>query len=420
MKNNDFLEKKEKKRKKFIKEHINKEKKENQLYFDKKDFDELNINKKNSNISKYELQIINQENYIVSKPNDLIQNTIFDFSATELKCLNYCICKLIPNKEYKKFTKNGKDWHLEFKLQEVFDALKLRGTTGEYTNIKESLFNLKKSQKEVKFIENGKEIQKPFNYFLDVEVERDLKEDFDEKEREYTVRILFDGNLVNSLQNTKNRFTAITQVYSSRLKYKYSIRMYELCKSWQNHEIFSKGENFYGFTFYIERAIKEWYLPKSYDYKDIKRNVIDKAIEEINSKTDIFIEIKEPVKKDKKTIGLLLSIKPNPNFTEIYKDIEKERKEFIEQKESRKSRNTEEKEVLKKVREEYENDIKTLDKNVPTYKREEGDYIIYIKDGEEKQIKKGSKEFYKEGAKIVGLPNELWDEILERQEKNKK
>lgn len=332
-----YIEKKERKRKEYISKHINKKEKPNSLYFDKKDFDELNIQKKNYSVSRKELELINQENYIISKPNDIIQNTIFDFNITELKCLNYCICKLAPNKNYELFEKNGKYWHLEFKLQEILDALKLSGSNAEYKNIKNSLYALKKEQKIVKFIEKDgekeKEVEKPFNYFLDVEIVRDKKEGVDEKERGYSVRIQFDGNLINTLQHTKNRFTEITQVYSSRISKKYSIRLYELCKSWESHKL-EGYKDLYGFTFYIDRAMKEWFIPDYYEYKVIKSKIINPAIDEINKKTDIWIDIVEVIKsaESKKTIGLKLSIKPNPNFVEIYKEMEKERKEYIKKK----------------------------------------------------------------------------------------
>ena len=55
------------------------------------------------------------------------------------------------------------------------------------------------------------------------------------------------------------------------------------------------------------------------------KQVLDKAIKEINEKTDIEISIEDTIKENKKIIEYIIKIIPNKNFTNIYKDIEKER-----------------------------------------------------------------------------------------------
>ena len=107
-----------------------------------------------------------------------------------------------------------------------------------------------------------------------------------------------------------------------RLKSKYAIRLYELCKSYQNN--FIEQLNIFGFNFYLELMRNKWVLPSNYTNGKIKQ-ILDKAIQEINNKTDIEISIFDTHKTNKKIDYYVIDIKNNSNFHNIYKEIEKER-----------------------------------------------------------------------------------------------
>lgn len=304
MSSSNLLKKKEKKHKEIINKLFNSKKEK--LKNDKKIYDELSINNKNTFYSKEELKMINDENHEIIKDNQLIQKSSFDFTELELKSLNYTLSKLRPDRTY---TEN--DW-IEYPLKDLTKMLNLKNGTASIELIKDSLHNLRTKGKWVKIESEKKEID--LSFFQNCEIEN-----IDNKN---IVRIRLMKPILEYLQNLKKYFTPQYLVYTMRLKGKYAIRLYELCKSYQNNYI--KELDINGFNFYIEKIKKLWCLPDIYRTNDIKR-ILEKSIKEINKKTDIQISIYDNYKIGTKINYYILKIELNNNFNKVYKDIEKER-----------------------------------------------------------------------------------------------
>lgn len=308
------------KRQKIIQNHLDGKYKD-----DKKFYDDLKVC--DEHLSKKELKMINDENYIVLKDNKIIQKATFDFTEQEMKCLNYTLSKLIPNVDVKV---EHRYWDIEYPLRDLLNALRLKDGKANYQDIHDSIFALKEKTKRIRFERDNKIVHKPFNFFIDCEIEKEKK---DENIKNYIVKVKFDNNIIPFVSKLKNKFTAPLLIYTLNLNSKYAIRMYELCKSWQE-----KGE----FIFYIDKCRKQWCIPDTYSYGDIKRRVIDKAIDEINKKTDIQIGIKlnDKGKKmvhktDRKIDWFVMQVKRNENFNTIYQENDKKRKEFLENEKER-------------------------------------------------------------------------------------
>lgn len=286
---------KKEKTKKIISSHLNKKKKENQVYLDKKYLDELDINNINNNYTKQELKKINEENYQIIKDNRLIQKATFDFTEMEMKCLNYTISKLKPNEL---ITEND---YIEYSLNDLIKIFNIKNQGSQYELIKQSLHNLRTKGKWVK-IENEKEKkEKDLSFFRECEIDTTNKNN-------YIVRVQFMKEILIYLQNLKDKFTPQYLVYTLKLKGKYAIRLYELCKSYQNNYIDDK--EIYGFNFYIDKMRVKWCLPTNYLNGEIKR-ILDKAMKEINKKTDIKISIYNAHKDGKKIDYYIIKIEPN-------------------------------------------------------------------------------------------------------------
>lgn len=308
MSSSNLLKRKEEKHKKLINKIFTSKK--NNIKNDKKILDELSINNKNTFYSDEELKMINEENYKIVKDNSLIQKSKFDFTELELKSLNYTLSKLKPNKIY-----NENDW-IEYPLKDLLKMLNLKNGTASTELIKESLHNLRSKGKWIK-IENENKIV-DLSFFQNCEIAN-----IDNKN---IVRVRFMKPILDYMQNLKKYFTSQYLVYSMRLTGKYAIRLYELCKSYQNNYI--KELNINGFNFYIDKIKKIWCLPDTYRTNDIKR-ILEKSIKEINIKTDIKISIYNTHKNGVKIDYYTLQIELNNNFYKIYKDIEKERKQKL-------------------------------------------------------------------------------------------
>lgn len=308
----NFKKKQNEKFHKQIKKQMDRKTKANSPLLNKKDLDELVINNGKRFVSKEEIKKINNENYEVVKDNRLIQKATFDFTAIEMKCLNYTLSKLNPNKTYS-YTDV-----IEYPLKEMYKILKLKNNSASIELLKESLHNLRTKGKWIK-VDNGKGIV-DLSFFEWVKIELNDK-------NENIVKVRFMQEILDYLQRLKNNFTKELIIFTMRLKGKYAIRLYELCKSYQSMYLSKYKEkeyNIFGFAFIIDLMRIKWVLPGNYTNGKIKQ-ILDSAINEINNKTDIEVSIYDTIKENKKIMEYIIKIDPNSNFHNIYQDIEKER-----------------------------------------------------------------------------------------------
>ena len=311
MSSSSLLKKKEERQKEIINKLFSSKNKNFQN--NKKIYDELAINDKNTFYTDDELKMINEENYEVIKDNKIIQKAAFDFTELELKGLNYTLSKLKPGKTY---TEN--DW-IEYPLKDLIKMMNLKNNTGSLELVKKSLHNLRTKSKWIKIKNENENKMVDFSFFQNCEIEN--------TDNKNIVRIRFMKPILDYLQNLKKYYTPQYLIYTMRLKGKYTIRLYELCKSYQNN--FLKDLNINGFNLYIDKIRSLWYLPENYQNGKIKKDIIDKAIREINKKTDIQISIYDTHKTKNKIDYYILQIELNQKYYKVYKDIEKERKQKL-------------------------------------------------------------------------------------------
>lgn len=135
------------------------------------------------------------------------------------------------------------------------------------------------------------------------------------------VELSFDPKLKPYLLHLKSHFTSYRLSNILSLQSSYSIRLYEIFKSFQ-HSKSSKGINIKLQEFREMVGIG----PEKYPlYGNFKVKVLDKAINEINEKTDLFITYSE-IKKVKKVISLNFHISSmqnddNDGFDEVANDL---------------------------------------------------------------------------------------------------
>lgn len=252
---------------------------------DKLDDEKRKINKEY--LSNKEYNLIKAEDYMVVKDNRLIQKATFDFTELEMKCINFAISKLEPNKIY-----TEQDF-VELSISELCKIMGIKDSGTNYFHIRQAFDSVGSKSKIIK-IDKENDIDVSFRFFLKVYG----------CEKGGWIKVSFFDELLNYLQGLKNKFSGWELYYTLVLKNKYTIRMYELCKSYQ-----SMGH----FTLYLDKMIMKWCIPNSYDYYDIKRQIIDSSIKEINEKTDILVEIIDIIKQGKKVVALELKITDNSN-----------------------------------------------------------------------------------------------------------
>ena len=222
-------------------------------------------NEKNNEIDK-------KRNYEVVKHNDLIQKSKYDLSTQEQKIILYLISKVKPGDE---------DFKLyEFEIKEFCRVCGIDDDNGKnYADLKKSIQGLADKSGWIK-IDDKRQV-----LFRWVEYAEILS-------GSGIIKIRLATDMKPYLLELKKHFTSYKLFYILAMKGKYSIRLYEILKS---YEALEKCE------FEIER-LKTLLGASAYDvFANFRYWVLDAAIREINAYSDVSVtyELKKEGRKYK-------------------------------------------------------------------------------------------------------------------------
>lgn len=220
---------------------------------------------------KTEKQIEEDRHNQVAKSNDIIQKARYDLSVMELKTLSFMMSMIKPT-----------DAPRQRYTFSITDYCRVRGIDEQHPNTRNAVKASLQSLRDKSFwIQKGKKeilcswIEKPIIEHGQVSVR------FDEDVEEYIMGLINKGN-----------YTQYELLYTLPMKSKYSIRLYELLKSWIDLKN-SKASNKF-------RAVKQEFdlddlrkrlgiedISSYAQFRELKRRVLDPAIKEVNEYTDI-------------------------------------------------------------------------------------------------------------------------------------
>lgn len=224
------------------------------------------------------LEIVAEREYNVVKANEIIQKAKFDLGLLEQKTFCYAVSKIKPNDEL-----NTK---YVFSINEYCDACGINRNDGR------TLENVKSALKKLR--------DKSF-YLLDEKGDYVLigwlsKVRVSPKSGKIT--ITFDEDMQKHLMGLYENFTQYSLLCVLPMTSSYSIRLYELLKSYS-------GFNYKDFDI-DDLKIR---LGAHYDnFKDFRRRVLEVSTKEINLYTDIEISW-QPIKKGRKVVKVKFDIK---------------------------------------------------------------------------------------------------------------
>lgn len=229
-------------------------------------------------------EINDQRTNIVAKSNDLIQKTTFNLTVTEQKFIAYVISLIRPE-----------DKELQFYEIKVSDFAELCGYNPKnvYSDFKEMIDKLDEKTAWLT-IKNGKhDTSFKFRWF---------------SESKYvsngTIRVLLNTEIKKYLLDLirQGEYTQYDLFNILGLKSKYSIRLYELLKSYA----------YKGTVSYEVKDLKEILAAETYkSFTDFHERVLERSTKEINKYTDLDIKYslydKDNEKIDSKTKGRRIS-----------------------------------------------------------------------------------------------------------------
>ena len=209
-----------------------------------------------------ERDIHDKREELVVQSNDLIRNARtlrYDLTVTEQKLIIYLISKLCAeDTDFKK---------VKFTISEYCDVCGIQKSGREYERIKSSIKQLRDKSY---WIKNDKEEI----LFAWIDTARIVKYE--------QIELILSEALRPYLLELRKNFTTYQLINVLCLKSKYSIRLYEIFKSYL---WIGKWE------VSIDKFREMIYLNDKYKlFKELKRNVIEQSIAEINKYTDLQIE----------------------------------------------------------------------------------------------------------------------------------
>jgi plasmid replication initiation protein len=222
------------------------------------------------------LRKMNARDYQVVKANALIQKTRYDLSLQEQKLILHVIQLIKP--EDKKFHR------YMLSIKEYCQICEMNYKSGKnYENIKKSLKSLRDK-----------------SFWLETEDGTETLMSWLSKIRIFknrgTIEVELDSDLKPYLLQLKKFFTRYKYLYVMAMRSSYSIRLYELLKSYENQRgIRLTVEQIRKMLGIGEHKLTKWY--------DIRRYVIDQAQKEINELTDIQVKY-NTVKKGRRVYAV--------------------------------------------------------------------------------------------------------------------
>ena len=240
---------------------------------------------------EFKLQEIRE--YKVVKSNDLIQHTRFILTALEQKIILYLISKIKPPDIV--FEEH------EFQIREFCEVCKSEKESGaNYKNLKNALKSLRDKSIWLKLPAGS---QTTISWFSRVTI----------NDKSGTVIIKFDDLMKPLLLQLKEKFTQFSVYYILAMRSLYSIRLYEILKSY---------ENMGGWKFEVEELKTRLCAEKYTLYGDFKRRVIDTAVREINDYGDISVTYAVE-KRGKKITHVNFHVRPKKDVYERLETWEK-------------------------------------------------------------------------------------------------
>ena len=224
-------------------------------------------------------------NNLVAKDNRLIQNSRYALSNNENKAVLYLISKIQPDdKPGKKYIFNCKEFQY---------LIKWNGDAS-YKKIKEMLTRLSDMRWWIDIDDDNEALVRWFNMIHMNKGTGDIEISFHDDMFPFLL------NLQQHLENDGHYFTTYKLQNITLMKHRYSPRIYEILKSYQFNNKKWTFENGTGTKYDLQRMIGDCILgdgvegeptiPESWkNWAVFKRDVLDKAVMEINKYTDIKV-----------------------------------------------------------------------------------------------------------------------------------
>lgn len=257
--------------------------------------------------SDEKIEIYKSRDYTVSKSNQIVQKSRYDFSVTEQRTIAYICSKIKPIEAIDRAKGTPFQLEYEFNLLDYCRTCGIQDNGRQYEDVKATLKSLADKSMWLQQ-EDGSEVL----------VRWLAKARTNKRSGKATIKI--DEDLAPYLFDLQSKFLSYGLKNVLNMKSQYSIRLYELLKSYHDMKIGQTDHRDWQAKAYQPKKIS-WTVEldefkkllmveniKTYEnYAGFKRKVLDVAQKEINELTDISVYF-EPIRKGRKTVKIKIDI----------------------------------------------------------------------------------------------------------------
>lgn len=253
------------------------------------------------------IEILKSREYLVSKSNQIVQKSRYNFSVTEQKTIAYICSKIKPIKSIDRAKGTPFQLEYEFNILDYCRVCGIQENGRQYTDVKATLKSLADKSMWLQQ-KDGSEVL----------VRWLAKAKTNKKSGKATIKI--DEDLAPYLFDLQSKFLSYGLKNILNMKSQYSIRLYELLKSYHDMKIGQTDHRDWQAKTYQPKKIS-WSIEidkfkqllmvdtiKSYtDFSLFRKKVLEVAQKEINELTDISIYF-SAITKGKKVIKLKIDM----------------------------------------------------------------------------------------------------------------
>ena len=227
---------------------------------------------------------------IVRKSNDLIQNAMSTLTLSQQKLMLHIFAMIKPS-----------DTELPRYEMSIYEFLKLCGVDPHngsmYKQVKKNIEDIANAK--VQWIRlAGTQKITMFRWLSSATIDEGTGK----------IVLTLDQSLKPHLIQLKEFYTTMNITYTLPMKSQYSLKIYELCKSYQNLYI-TKKEKGEPLVWNIE-TLKKQVDCNAANWAHVRRTVLDKAKSEINGHTDIYFDYEVYEKDRQRVIAVAVTIEP--------------------------------------------------------------------------------------------------------------
>ena len=227
---------------------------------------------------------------IVRKSNDLIQNAMYSLTLSQQKLMLHIFAMIKPS-----------DTELPRYEMSIYEFLKLCGVDPHngsmYKQVKKNIEDIANAK--VQWIRlAGTQKITMFRWLSSATIDEGTGK----------IVLTLDQSLKPHLIQLKEFYTTMNITYTLPMKSQYSLKIYELCKSYQNLYL-TKKEKGEPLVWNIE-TLKKQVDCNAANWAHVRRTVLDKAKSEINGHTDIYFDYEVYEKDRQRVIAIAVTIEP--------------------------------------------------------------------------------------------------------------